>query len=244
MLNPSLKAGGCICRVGDYWACHRLRGVPRDWRRRLSCGRLLCVPPTARGSMWVAVAFVVWETIVRATDREGFHVTGGGVCRVGDYCACHRPQGVPREWRQCLSCGRLLGVPPTARGSTWVAAVFVMWETIGRATDREGFHVSGGGVCRVGDYWVCHWPRGVPRDAAEAHLAAEVVQEAPLAEVHHVRRLVDPHHASRRTRRLKHTTPPLTTDVFKSLRQLRRRPVTKRANVTHSTCDVFVINMY
>lgn len=38
-------------------------------------------------------------------------------------------------------------------------------------------------------------PRRVPRDAAAAELAGDLVLQRPLAQVHHVRSLVDPHHA-------------------------------------------------
>ena len=41
-------------------------------------------------------------------------------------------------------------------------------------------------------------PRGVPGDAAAAELAGDLVLQGPLAQVHHVRSLVDPHHSVRR----------------------------------------------
>lgn len=41
-------------------------------------------------------------------------------------------------------------------------------------------------------------PRRVPRDAAAAELGGNLVLQGPLTQVHHIRGLVDPHHAVRR----------------------------------------------
>lgn len=42
------------------------------------------------------------------------------------------------------------------------------------------------------------WPWGIPRDAAAAELAGDLMLQGPLAQVHHIGSLVDPHNSIRR----------------------------------------------